>query len=172
MLSWAISTDSLVHSTELSNALLAAMRRAAAARSAVASTSTGTLPGPTPSAGLPDRCAARTTGVPPVATITSVTGSAISASMSGTVALATTWMTPSGAPASTATPASIAAASVQHSRAIGCGLITMAFLVSSAMMTLKKTLHTGLVDGVSASTTPAGRGSETILLSGSARGLV
>ena len=38
-------------------------------------------------------------------------------------------------------------------------------------MTLKNTLHTGLVDGVSASTTPAGRGSDMILAAGSSRGL-
>ena len=46
-----MSTDSLVHSTELSKLLLSTIRRAAVARSAVASTSTGTLPGPTPSGG-------------------------------------------------------------------------------------------------------------------------
>ena len=50
----AISTDSLVHKMELSKLLLSTMRRAAAARSAVASTSTGTLPGPTPMAGFPE----------------------------------------------------------------------------------------------------------------------
>ena len=54
MASSAISTDSLVHSTELSKALLSTMRRAAASMSALASTKTGTLPGPTPRAGLPD----------------------------------------------------------------------------------------------------------------------
>ena len=99
---------------ELSKALLSAIRRAASGRSAVASTSTGTLPGPTPSAGFPERCAARTTAVPPVATITSVTGSDISASTSGTVASGTTWIVPSGAPASVAAAASSRAASVQQ----------------------------------------------------------
>ena len=145
--------------------------RAAAAASAVASTSTGTLPGPTPSAGLPDRCAARTTAVPPVATITLVTGSAMSASMSGTVTSSTRLITPSGAPASVAAAASIRTASPQHSFAIGCGLTTIALRVSRHRMTLKNTLHTGLVDGVSASTTPAGRGSDMILAAGSSRGL-
>ena len=38
-------------------------------------------------------------------------------------------------------------------------------------MTLKKTLHTGLVDGVRARMTPAGRGRERILPAGSIRGL-
>ncbi|CAA9326790.1 MAG: hypothetical protein AVDCRST_MAG29-796 [uncultured Nocardioidaceae bacterium] len=49
-----ISTLSFVHSTELSNALLVTSLAAARGRSAVASTSTGTLPGPTPIAGLPE----------------------------------------------------------------------------------------------------------------------
>jgi hypothetical protein len=49
-----ISTLSLVHSTELSNALLVTSFPAARGRSALASTSTGTLPGPTPIAGLPE----------------------------------------------------------------------------------------------------------------------
>ena len=50
----AISTDSFVQRIELSKAFESTMQRAARGRSAVASTSTGTLPGPTPSAGLPD----------------------------------------------------------------------------------------------------------------------
>ncbi len=49
--------------------------------------------------------------------------------------------------------------------------MTIALRVSSARMTLKNTLQTGFVDGVSASTTPAGRGSETIFASASTRGL-
>src|SRR6266702_4895702 len=80
-------------------------------------------------------------------------------------------MTPSGAPAAVAASASSSAASVQQPLAIGCGLTTIAFLVSSARMTLKKTLHTGLVDGVSARITPAGLGSETIFAAASIRGL-
>ncbi len=160
-----------MQSTELSNALLATMRRAAASTSALASTSTGTLPGPTPSAGLPDRYAALTIAVPPVATITSVTGSDISVSTSATVGSRTTWITPSGAPAPAAASASRSAASMQQPLAIGCGLTTTAFLVSRARRTLKYTLATGLVDGISASTTPAGRGSATILASSSILGL-
>src|SRR5260370_26140046 len=109
--------------------------------------------------------------VPPVATMTSVTGSAISVSTSRTLGLSTTWMTPSGAPASEATSASSLAASVQQALAIGWGLTTIAFLVMSARMILKYTLQTGLVDGVSARITPAGLGSETILAAGSTRGL-
>ncbi len=80
-------------------------------------------------------------------------------------------MTPSGAPAPVAASASSRAASVQQALAIGCGLTTIAFLVSSARMTLKNTLHTGFVDGVRARITPAGRGSETIFAAESTRGL-
>jgi hypothetical protein len=50
-----IATDSLVHRIELSNAFESARHFAALGTSAVASTSAGTLPGPTPSDGLPDR---------------------------------------------------------------------------------------------------------------------
>src|ERR1700739_1456176 len=103
--------------------------------------------------------------------MTSVAGADISASISGTVGSSTTWIAPAGAPASSAVAASSLAASAQHSLAIGCGLTTTAFLVSSARMTLKYTLLTGLVDGASASTTPAGRGSERILAASSTRGL-
>src|SRR3712207_2430951 len=127
-----MSTDSFVQSTELSNALLSTMRRAAALRSALASTRTGTFPGPTPIAGLPELYAARTTAVPPVARMTSVRGSSISAVTNGTVGSATHWTTPSGAPAATAASASAAAAALQHSRAIGCGLITIAFQIGRA----------------------------------------
>ncbi len=49
-----ISTDSLVQRIELSKLLLSVIRLAAFARSALASTSTGTLPGPTPIAGVPE----------------------------------------------------------------------------------------------------------------------
>ena len=50
-----IATDSFVHRIELSNAFESARQGAALATSAVASTSAGTLPGPTPSDGLPER---------------------------------------------------------------------------------------------------------------------
>ena len=103
--------------------------------------------------------------------MTSVVGSLMSASISGMVGSSTAWMQPSGAPASTAAAARRWAASADDSRAIGCGLTTTAFRVISASSTLKYTVAIGFVDGVSASTTPAGRGSSTILASGSMRAL-
>ncbi len=61
----------------------------------------------------------------------------MSASISGIVGSSTTWMQPSGAPARTAASASRRAASTQHSRAIGCGLTTIALRVISDSSTLK-----------------------------------
>ena len=132
-----IATDSLVQRIELSNAFESARQAAACATSALASTSAGTLPGPTPSAGLPERYAARTTAVPPVATITSTPRSAISASISGIVGSSTTCRQPSGAPASTAARASSCTAATDVSRASGCGETTTALRVISASSTLK-----------------------------------
>ena len=121
----------------MSKLLESTSRSAAAATSAVWSTSAGTLPGPTPMAGLPERYAARTTATPPVARMTSVVGSLISASISGMVGSSTTCTQPSGAPASTAARARWWAASADTSRASGCGLTTTAFRVISASSTLK-----------------------------------
>ena len=122
---------------ELSNALESARQDAALATSAVASTSAGTLPGPTPSDGLPERYAARTTAVPPVATITSTPRSPISASISGIVGSSTTWRHPSGAPADTAACARTPTASTETLRARGWGETTTALRVISARITLK-----------------------------------
>ena len=56
----------------LSKHLPVRMSRAAFDTSADASTNAGTLPGPTPNAGLPELYAARTSPMPPVARITAV----------------------------------------------------------------------------------------------------
>ena len=102
-----IATDSFVHRIELSNAFESARharrlrrrrrsRRPAPARCRARRRATGCR----------ERYAARTTAVPPVATITSTPWSAISASISGIVGSSTTCRQPSGAPASTAARAS------------------------------------------------------------------
>ena len=155
---------------ELSNALLSIIRAAVFARSAVASTNTGTFPGPTPIAGFPLRYADRTTGVPPVATTTSVRSSVIKALINGIEGSSTIWMMPSGAPAATAASDIALAAATQTFFAIGCGLMMMELRVIKAKMILKETVATGLVDGVSAKITPAGRGIATILLTSSISG--
>ena len=80
-------------------------------------------------------------------------------------------MTPSGAPALTAASPRTRAASAHTSLAIGCGLTTTTLRVMSASRHLKNTVATGLVDGVSASTTPAGRGTSTTLAAASTRGV-
>ena len=79
-------------------------------------------------------------------------------------------MIPSGAPAATAASAIVFAAAVQTFFAIGCGLMMIAFRVIKAKMILNETVATGFVDGVSASTTPAGLGIATILLMSSISG--
>src|SRR3954451_17516542 len=128
--------DSLVHRHELSNDLESTIHWAAARRSAVASTSTGTLPGPTPSAGVPERYAARTTAFPPVATITLVRGSVIRASIKGMVGSVTTCTTPAGAPAASAAAPSTRAASAHTRLAMGWGLTTTALRVIRLSSTL------------------------------------
>ena len=75
--------------------------------------------------------------MPPVATITSVPRSAISASISGIVGSSTIWTAPSGAPAPTAAFAITATASTETFLAIGWGETTIALRVISASRTLK-----------------------------------
>ena len=65
----------------------------------------------------------------------------------------------------------VRAASAQTCLASGCGLTTTTLRVIRASRHLKNTVATGFVDGVSASTTPAGRGTSTILASASIRGV-
>ncbi len=89
----------------------------------------------------------------------------MSALTSGIEGSSTHWTQPSGAPAPTAAEAIVRAASLHTRRANGCGLMTTALRVISASRILKYTVATGLVDGVSASTTPAGRGIRTTFAS-------
>ena len=103
--------------------------------------------------------------------MTLVRSSVIRASMSGTDGSSTTWMTPSGAPARDRgggqRPGGVGAAfpgqrvRAEHDHVPG----------HQREQALKNTVATGLVDGVSARTTPAGRGISTIFASGSSRGV-
>ena len=167
-----ISTDSLVHRIELSKLLLSTIRLAAFGQVGGGVHQHRHVAGADPDGGVAGAVARPgPPATPPVATMTLVRSSVISALISGTDGSSTTWMTPSGAPAATAAAASARAASAQHSRASGCGLTTTALRVIRASSALKNTVATGLVDGVSASTTPAGRGISTILAAGSTRGV-
>lgn len=74
----------------------------------------------------------------------------------------TTWDAPVGAPAAAAASPMMRAASAQTAAANGCGEMTMALRVNSANMIFAKVVATGLVDGVSARITPAGRGNRRI----------
>src|SRR3954468_20821946 len=158
-------TDSAVQRTEWSKTFESTMLAAAFARSAVSSTTTGGLPGPTPIAGVPERYAACTTGPPPVARTSLVCLSAIMASTRGIVGLGRTWMTSAGAPALVAAAASTRVASTPVWAASGWGLTTTAFRVSMAQRTLKYSAATGLVEGMTARTTPGGLGTETTFAS-------
>ena len=82
----------------------------------------------------------------------------MNSSTSGRLISSSTCTAPSGAPAPAAASARVLVASMQHARAAGCGLMTMALRVISAQSTLKYTVATGLVDGTRAKMTPAGRG--------------
>ena len=133
-----ISTLSLVHRIELSKALLATSFSAARLQVGGGVDEHGHVAGADA-----DRRVARASrprappATPPVARMTSVRSSVISASISGIDGSSTTWTTPSGAPAATAASPSTRAASAQHSLANGCGLTTTALRVSSASSTLK-----------------------------------
>ncbi len=76
---------------------------------------------------------------------------------------------PSGAPAALAASYIADAASQHTDLARGWGQTTTTLRVIRLRSTLKKTVATGFVDGVRASTTPAGRGISTILAASSTR---
>ncbi|MPM88759.1 hypothetical protein SDC9_135863 [bioreactor metagenome] len=63
---------------------------------------------------------------------------------------------PSGAPAFTAASNTIFAASIVQAFALGCGLITIAFLVLSAINVLKIAVDVGFVVGITAAIIPMG----------------
>ena len=104
--------------------------------SALVSTNTGTLPGPTPKAGLPLEYAARTIPLPPVDRITPVRLCFISAFVASSVGSPMHWMRPSGAPACKAAADITATISHVQRLARGCGDTTIALPAFSAMITL------------------------------------
>ena len=75
--------------------------------------------------------------VPPVARMTSVFSDCMNSLISGILGRSMTWITASGAPAASAASASVRTASIEHSRAAGCGHSTMALRVINADSTLK-----------------------------------
>src|SRR6266542_858079 len=114
--------------------------------SAVLSTKTGTLPGPTPKAGLPDEYAARTKPMPPVARITAVCLCFIKASVPSIVAVVIQAIASAGNPSFTAASRITLTVSLMQRAADGCGERTMAFLDLIAINTLKIAVDVGLVE--------------------------
>ncbi len=109
---------------------------AALSMSAETSTRTGTLPGPTPKAGLPLEYAARTMPLPPVERITAVRRWRINSLVASMVEVPMQATRPSGAPAFCAAVARSAAVSQEQDRARGCGLRTIALPDLSAIRVL------------------------------------
>src|SRR5258708_30984707 len=97
------------------------MSGTALATSAERSTKTGTLPGPTPNAGLPDEYAARTRPMPPVARITAVCLCFIRASVPSIVAVVMQATASAGNPFLMPASRIIREASLMQRAAGGCG---------------------------------------------------
>src|SRR5690348_8301974 len=115
---------------------------------ALASIQAGTLPAPTPRAGLPAEYAARTMLFPPVARIVATPGWCMSAVVASTDGWSIHWMQFSGAPAATAASRTTRAASALHRCAAGWKANTIGLRVFRASSALKIVVEVGLVTGV------------------------
>ena len=120
------------------------------------STYAGTLPAPTPSAGLPHEYAARTIALPPVARISATPGCCISAVVAAIDGCSTHWMQSLGAPAATAASRTTRAAATDELCALGWNAKMIGLRVLSAMSALKIVVDVGLVTGVTPQITPTG----------------
>src|SRR5712671_7972179 len=140
----------------LSKHLLVRMSCTALATSAERSINTGTLPGPTPNAGLPDEYAARTRPMPPVARITAVSLCFIRASVPSIVAVVMQPIAAAGNPAFTPASRIALTVSLMQRDAEGCGESTIALRDLTAIRILKIAVDVGLVDGIMPATTPRG----------------
>src|SRR5690625_6779715 len=132
------------------------MSAAALSMSLDRSTYTGTLPEPTPYAGLPLEYASRTIAEPPVARMTSVSGCSSSALVPSSVTSVMQAKRSRGAPAPYAASATTFSASAVHLTARGCGLITMLQPALAAMIALYIAVDVGFVDGMIAPMTTIG----------------
>ena len=122
--------------------------------SAVSSITAGTLPGPTPTAGLPEEYAALTIPGPPVARIKSA--SRITRLVKSGLGSLIQQITFRGAPACTAASRITRAAAIVLSLARGCGEKIIALRVFSANNALKIAVEVGFVVGITAATKPTG----------------
>src|SRR5215216_2496588 len=133
------------------------MYLAARWRSAERSTYAGTFPGPTPYAGLPTECAARTISEPPVARITATYLCFINSCVPCNETLVMQQINPFGMPARSPASAMMRMVSAQHLAANGCGATTIAFFALTAIKVLYIVVEVGLVEEVKAATTPMGQ---------------
>src|SRR5512141_1820192 len=118
---------------------------AARGTSAERSTYAGTLPGPTPYAGLPTECAARTMSEPPVARINATYLCFINSCVPCRVTLVMHEIKPFGMPARSPASAMMRMVSAQHLAANGCGAITIAFFALTAIKVLYIVVEVGFV---------------------------
>src|SRR5882724_1616647 len=140
----------------LSKHLPVRMSWTALGTSADRSTNTGTLPGPTPKAGLPDEYAARTRPIPPVARITAVCLCFISASVPSIVAVDMQPIASAGKPSLTPASRITHTVSLIQRAAEGCGERTIEFRDLIEIRILKIAVEVGFVDGMMPATTPRG----------------
>ena len=138
----------------LSNVLLWIIELTAKTMSADSSMIAGVLPAPTPNAGFPDEYAALTMPGPPVAKMMSA--SFIKRFVISRLGTSIQEMMFSGAPAATAASSTTFAAAIVDLRARGCGLMTIALRVLSAMRHLKIAVDVGFVVGMTAPIKPIG----------------
>src|ERR1051325_5980410 len=117
---------------------------------------TGTFPGPTPNAGLPDEYAARTRPIPPVARMTAVSLCFINASVPSIVAGFMQPIASAGKPSLMHASRIVFAVSLMQRAAEGCGDITIALRDLIEIRILKMAVEVGLVDGMMPATTPRG----------------
>ena len=158
---------SLAQIVEQSNDFDFTINAAACAISALRSTYTGTLPGPTPIAGLPELCAARTTASPPVAINMLTAQCFINSFSAGIVTVVKHAIRPLGIPARSPASDMMRTVSLVHLIALGCGEIIMALRALTAINTLNIAVEVGFVEGVKPASTPTGQPISTIFFASS-----
>ncbi|MNV21575.1 hypothetical protein D3C71_1125140 [compost metagenome] len=140
----------------LSKVLERMMSVTAWSMSALFSMKAGTLPGPTPRAGLPQLYAALTIAAPPVARIRATSGLFIRALVLSIVGCSIHWMQFSGAPAFTAASCRIFAAAALQACADGWKPNIIGLRVLMEINALNIVVDVGLVTGVIPITMPTG----------------
>src|SRR5690554_2870562 len=157
-----IAACSDAHTIPLSNALDITISLMACLRSAVFSMYAGTLPAPTPSAGLPQEYAALTIALPPVARIVATPGWFINLFVLSKLGCSIHEIQCAGAPEFMAASLIIRAASKLDFCAFGWNANIIGFLVLIAMSALNIVVDVGFVTGVIAAITPTGSATSVI----------